>query len=207
MNDLQRRIAYYVRTLDVGNSEYKHRADFVSDKWCRIVKVSSYYDGSPCEAVRDFVALTNFITKTLGDVKAGNIHCAGGWKRPVKVFHGSVFDFDLPADFQPLIALEKPKRGRRKMLAATIRNEIADTLGVPKARLNIRWDGHCLTILVIDTTDEEVFRVGEYANTHRERFGDCVIGVFADGRHEDGLLDTHQALDVLNRIADEQRTH
>lgn len=63
-----------------------HRADYISDKWCKIVQICS-----TGERVYAFVALQDYTTKTLGSVKTGDIHKPAGWKVPAKHARGSVF--------------------------------------------------------------------------------------------------------------------
>lgn len=228
MTDLQRRIAYYVSRLDDDSAARHevngytwpvdtHRADYISEKWCRIVRISHSGTGfsEPRVSVRAFVALIDYHTKTLGVIKAGNIHKPHGWKAPARTLHGNLLSFDPPADFTPVstvIDKSKPKRRERtRLLASTIRNEIATQIGVPKVRLRVRWDRDALIIHVIDTTKEEMAVVLDYALQHKTRFGvsiycdddnqlrDCVY-VFEDGEHEDGVLDTHEAIKVLDSL-------
>src|SRR5262245_52837886 len=140
MTDLQRRIAYYVSRLDEDSAarhemnDYTwpadtHRADYISEKWCRVVRIShsQSWSSEPRVSVRAFVALKDNHTKTLGFVKAGNIHKPHGWKAPARTLCGNLLSYDPPADFTPVsIVIAKPKRRERtRLLASTIRNEIA----------------------------------------------------------------------------------
>lgn len=96
--DLKERIAELVKVADAKNAEYyarqgftfesppKHTADYISDKWCRIVT-----NGTHQRSVYCFVALQDNYTKALGTVKAGDIHKAAGWKAPAKHARGNVF--------------------------------------------------------------------------------------------------------------------
>jgi hypothetical protein len=61
-------------------------ADFISDKWCRITRVET-----SSRSVHSFVALADNVTRTLGNIKVGDIHKAAGWKAPAKHARGSVF--------------------------------------------------------------------------------------------------------------------
>jgi hypothetical protein len=228
MTDLQRRIAYYVSRLDDDSAARHemngytgpadtHRADYISDKWCRVVRISysgNGYSDEPRVSVHTFVALMDNHTKTLGVIKAGNIHKAHGWKAPARTLRGNLISFDPPPDFAATsVVIGKPKRRERtRLLASTIRNEIVTQIGIPKVRLRVRWDGRDLFIHVIDTTKEEVALVRTYAVQHKERFGigryhsdqdnqvyDCVY-VYEDGEHEDGVPDTHEAIKILDSL-------
>ena len=74
-----------------------HEADFMSDKWVRIMVCETYNDGvnTPTHKPRSvygFVCLQDYETKTLGKLKAGDIHKAATWKAPAKHKRGSVLD-------------------------------------------------------------------------------------------------------------------
>jgi hypothetical protein len=56
--------------------------------WVRVVKV---HPGSTGGSAYCFVALKDFSTKQLGNVKAGDIHKPAGYKAPAKHARGSVF--------------------------------------------------------------------------------------------------------------------
>jgi hypothetical protein len=68
-----------------------HRADYISDKWCRIVVI----ENGTVRSVYGFVCLQDYETKTLGKLKAGDIHKAAGFKVPAKTARGSVFAEDF----------------------------------------------------------------------------------------------------------------
>lgn len=68
-----------------------HRADYISNKWCRIVRVDSPHASS----VTAFVALTDNVTRTLGLVKAGDIHKPASWKIAAKHARGTVLADDF----------------------------------------------------------------------------------------------------------------
>lgn len=73
-----------------------HRADFISEKWCRIVTVEHYVNGTTrVGGVYAFVALIDGYTKTLGAVRAGGIYMAASFKKPAKHARGSVFSADF----------------------------------------------------------------------------------------------------------------
>lgn len=99
--DLRERIAAFVEFLANTTAKYfavnypnltppKFTADYMSDKWCRIVKE----DGSS-RSVTAFVALQDNRTNALGQVTAGDIHKAAGWPKPAKHKRGSVFVEDF----------------------------------------------------------------------------------------------------------------
>lgn len=72
-----------------------HRADYISDKWVRVVVVEER-NGKPCDSsVYCFICLQDGQTKALGILKAGDIHKAAGWKAPAKHARGSVFQADF----------------------------------------------------------------------------------------------------------------
>lgn len=51
-------------------------------RWCKIVRDNAAYG---------FIALKTFSNKTVGNVKAGDIHRSASWKIPAKTARGSVF--------------------------------------------------------------------------------------------------------------------
>lgn len=69
-----------------------HRADYISDKWARIVVMEERNGKMDPTSVYCFVCLQDGHTKTLGTLKAGDIHKAAGFKAPAKHARGSVFD-------------------------------------------------------------------------------------------------------------------
>jgi len=100
--DLKTRIAAFVVHVNtlIDENTKKHypnlssdvvEAVYLSDKWCRITKRSSGVG----ESVYCFIALTDFANKTLGQVKAGDIHRPATWKAPAKHSRGSVFQEDF----------------------------------------------------------------------------------------------------------------
>jgi hypothetical protein len=72
-----------------------HRADYISDKWARVVTVELRNDKPIDSSVYAFVCLKDGNTKALGNVKAGDIHKAAGFKVPAKHARGSVFQEDF----------------------------------------------------------------------------------------------------------------
>ena len=82
---------YWAKAKYVG-SPPTHRADYISDKWCRIVRVEANSRGG---SVYGFVALVDFENKTMGAVFRGGIYKADGYKRAAKHARGNVFDEDF----------------------------------------------------------------------------------------------------------------
>lgn len=74
-----------------------HRADYISDKWVRIVVIEHREPGDAGQVRRvyAFVCLRDYSTKGLGSCKAGDIHKPDGFKRPAKHARGSVFSKDF----------------------------------------------------------------------------------------------------------------
>ncbi len=195
-----------------------HSAEVISDKWVRLVEVSYDQEGKPHHRmVCGFVALVDYTCKGLGDVKAGHVYNQHGWKRAARTLK-QVQLFDPPADFegpQPEKPVRKP---RTKLLPSSIKKEIAEGLDIPKIRLFVHWDrGLWLEITITDTTEEEMDTVREYALQHRDRIGIETgiadgdgsrpinerydkLRVSANGYHEDGIPDTHEAIEILNKM-------
>jgi uncharacterized protein (TIGR02996 family) len=69
-----------------------HRAEYISEKWCRIVRVDG---GGTNGSVTAFVALVDNVTRTLGRVKAGDVHKPASYKVAAKHARGSVFADDF----------------------------------------------------------------------------------------------------------------
>lgn len=73
-----------------------HRADYISDKWCRVVVVEHWQDGTEHSGgVYAFVCLQDGFTKTLGTLTAGDIHKPAGHKSAAKHARGNVFQGDF----------------------------------------------------------------------------------------------------------------
>jgi hypothetical protein len=73
-----------------------HRADFISDKWVRVVTLDVPHEGEPkVSSVYAFICLQDGHTKTLGTLKAGDIHKPAGFKAPAKHARGNVFEADF----------------------------------------------------------------------------------------------------------------
>jgi len=68
-----------------------HRADFLSDKWVRVVTLEERNGEWKVGSVYAFIALVENTTKALGSVKPGDIHKAATFKAPAKHARGNVF--------------------------------------------------------------------------------------------------------------------
>ena len=71
-----------------------HRADYLSKKWVRIVVIEHPFNKpEEMRSVYGFISREDGETnKTLGKVKAGDIHKAASFKAPAKHARGSIFD-------------------------------------------------------------------------------------------------------------------
>lgn len=99
---MQEKIAAFVKRADEMTAEYwhqqgftfspppKHRADYISDKWVRVVE-----ERSGNSSVYAFICLKDGQTKALGMLKAGDIHKAATFKAPAKHARGNVFQDDF----------------------------------------------------------------------------------------------------------------
>jgi hypothetical protein len=79
-----------------------HRADYISDKWARIVVLEERNGTPQVSSVYCFVCLQDGYTKTLGPLKAGDIHKAASFKAPAKHARGSVLDENFNNCLGPL---------------------------------------------------------------------------------------------------------
>jgi hypothetical protein len=108
MSELNARIDEFIKATDEISAEYWvrqgftfakppiHRADFISEKWVRVVTLDVPHEGEPKEnSVYAFIALQDNTTKTLGVVKAGDIHKPAGYKSPAKHARGNIFEADF----------------------------------------------------------------------------------------------------------------
>jgi len=78
-----------------------HRADFLSDKWVRVVVLEERNGERKVSSVYAFIALVDNSTKALGNVKAGDIHKAATFKAPAKHARGNVFEADFRKALTP----------------------------------------------------------------------------------------------------------
>lgn len=73
-----------------------HRADYLSDKWVKVVTVEHQHDGTQrASSVYAFIALQDGETKALGTIRQGNIHKSASFKAPAKHARGNVFADDF----------------------------------------------------------------------------------------------------------------
>lgn len=102
--DLHERIKLFVTTADEVTAKYwqeqgftfspppKHRADFISDKWARVVTVEDRNGQLNDSSVFAFICLQDGATKALGTLKTGDIHKAASFKAPAKHARGNVLN-------------------------------------------------------------------------------------------------------------------
>lgn len=106
--ELNTRIAEFVKVADEVSAAHwaergytfakppQHRADFISDKWVRVVTLDVPHEGEPrVSSVYAFIVLQDGQTKTLGALKAGDIHKPASFKAPAKHARGNVFQEDF----------------------------------------------------------------------------------------------------------------
>lgn len=100
---LEERIVLFVQVADQKSADYftrnkfvlappTHRADFISDKWCRVVNLEERNGERVMTSVYAFIALQDFSNKSLGTVKCGDIMKPASFKAPAKTARGNVFD-------------------------------------------------------------------------------------------------------------------
>lgn len=112
--DLNAKIAEFVKAADEVSAVYwekagytfskppTHRADFNSDKWVKVLTIENQNDGtSRVSSVYAFIVLQDGQTKTLGTLKAGDIHKPASFKAPAKHARGNVFDDDFRKAITP----------------------------------------------------------------------------------------------------------
>jgi hypothetical protein len=111
--DLRERINLFVAKADEVTANYwqqsgythapapKHRADFLSDKWCRVVTVEERNGKMEDSSVFAFICLQDGFTKALGTLKAGDIHKAASFKAPAKHARGNVLADDMEKSLTP----------------------------------------------------------------------------------------------------------
>jgi hypothetical protein len=111
--DLRERIDLFVQKADEVTAKHwqqmgythaaapTHRADFLSDKWCRIVTREERGGKLEDSSVYAFICLQDGFTKALGTLKAGDIHKAASFKVPAKHARGSVLADDMEKALTP----------------------------------------------------------------------------------------------------------
>lgn len=79
-----------------------YKAD-IGEKWVRVYR--HRYDGEDKPYVREsiyaFIAVTNFENRTLGKIKAGDIHKPASFSQPAKHGRGNLFEPDYPKCMTP----------------------------------------------------------------------------------------------------------
>ena len=110
---LQERIALFVTKADEATAKYwqesgytysappKHQADYISDKWCRIVTLEERNGKWESSSVYAFICLKDGYTKALCALRAGDIHKAASYKAPAKHARGNVLDDLFPNCLTP----------------------------------------------------------------------------------------------------------
>lgn len=73
----------------------KHRADYISDKWIRVVTMEERNGKYESTSVHTFIARVDNRTKTLGSVRRGDIHKSASFKVPARHARGSVFSTNV----------------------------------------------------------------------------------------------------------------
>lgn len=111
--DLKTRIEEFVKAADEITAEYWRRAGYVSsnapthrakfsEKWAKIVTVENPLKGLSHEgSVFAFIALQDGQTKTLGTLKAGDIHKPASFNAPAKHARANVFNDDFRKAITP----------------------------------------------------------------------------------------------------------
>lgn len=104
---MKERIDAFVKCADEVTADYwkrmnythtvppTHRADYISDKWVRVVVVEERNGQQVDSSVYAFICLQDYSTKALGILKAGDIHKAATFKVAAKHARGSVFQEDF----------------------------------------------------------------------------------------------------------------
>jgi hypothetical protein len=87
--------AHFVASGFTHSKPPTHRADYISDKWARIVVMEDRGGTEVASSVYAFIALADFSNKTLGKVNIGGIHKAAGFKAAAKHERGNVLHEDF----------------------------------------------------------------------------------------------------------------
>jgi hypothetical protein len=107
--DLRERINLFVEKADQVTADYwkrmgythhappKHHADYLSDKWCRIMTVEE--NGS--NSAYAFICLQDGYTRALGNLKKGDIHKVASFKTAAKTARGNVLTDDFEKALTP----------------------------------------------------------------------------------------------------------
>lgn len=89
--------ANYFKQQNYSFDPPTHRADYISDKWVRIVTI----ERGQARSVYAFIALCDNTTKALGQVKTGDIHKPASFKAPAKIARANVFNDDFRKALTP----------------------------------------------------------------------------------------------------------
>ncbi len=101
---LEEKINEFLKVADEMSAEHYKKSGFtfappptyvaeVSSKWAKIITMKHHHDGtSHTDGVYGFICLQDYSTKTLGNLKRGDIHRAASYKAPAKHARGNVFD-------------------------------------------------------------------------------------------------------------------
>ena len=104
---MQARIDGFIRAADEIAAAYwkqnnftyceppTHRADFISEKWCRVVTMELRNGVPQSASVYAFIAMMDFANKALGQVQAGDIHKPSSFRVPAKHARGSILADDF----------------------------------------------------------------------------------------------------------------
>lgn len=88
--------AEYFKTMNYTFSKPPiHRADYLSDKWAKIVTLDEVDGTWKDRSVYAFICLKDNTTKALGTVRTGDIHKAATYNSPAKTARGNVFSEDF----------------------------------------------------------------------------------------------------------------
>ena len=72
------------------------KAEFASDKWVKVYSYDRNNDGTARKSsIYAFIARIDFQTKTLGYIKAGDIHKPASYQAPAKHARGNIFQNDF----------------------------------------------------------------------------------------------------------------
>lgn len=72
-----------------------HKAE-IGDKWAKIFKYDDVGGTYKQSSIHSFICMKDGFTKTLGNLKAGDIHKPASYKAPAKTARGNLFDTNYP---------------------------------------------------------------------------------------------------------------
>ena len=95
-------IANHWAKSEYHGEPYICRAEYLSDKWVRIVRQEKRNDGKYYDAsVFAFICIKDNVTKALGQVKVGDIHKPANFKTPAKHARANIFEEDFQKCLTP----------------------------------------------------------------------------------------------------------